>query len=83
MHKINFVRVYCVPKENNIWFQRASTSDAGWDLEALHLLLREKDVTVRSQAVDLSTPVGIQGFEALLQQPPGSLLTTIQAEDQD
>lgn len=81
MHKINLVRVHCVPEEHDIWFQRTSTSNTGWDLEAPHLFLREKDVTVGSQAQGLGTPSGVQGFDALLQHPPGSLLTTVQAED--
>jgi hypothetical protein len=39
VHEINFVRIHCVPEENDIWLQRASTSHTGWDLKALHLLV--------------------------------------------
>lgn len=81
MHKVDLLRVHSAPEENDIWFQRASASSAGWDLKALYLLLREKDITIRSQALGLSTPGGVQGFKALLQHPAGSLLTAMQAED--
>lgn len=81
MHKVDLVRVHGVPEENDIWFQRAPTSSAGRDLKALYLLLREKDITIRSQALGLRTPGGVQGFKAPLQHPTGSLLTAMQAED--
>lgn len=81
MHKVDLVGVHCVPEENDIWFQGASTASAGGNPKALHLLLCEKDVAVRGQAMGLGTPGGVQGLEALLQHLTRSLLSTIQAED--
>lgn len=81
VHKVDLVAVHCVPEEDHVWFQAASTPNAGWDPKAPHLLLCEKDVAVGRQAVGLGAPGGVQGREARLQRSSRGLFATVQAED--